>query len=223
LASGAVAVEPLQTLVRDPRPTIDGRHRVALTFDDAFSNFVTTAWPRLRAAGLPATVFVVSGHVGGTNRWGNQPAPGIPVLPLASWDALAACVAEGVEVGAHSRSHARLSRLAPPALVDEIAGSGRDVAARLGRAPLAFAYPYGDFSEAVVARVAAVYPLACTTDYRQVEVRDSVHRLPRIDMFYFQAPHALDDWGTPSCLRRIAARRRLRGLRRAWATIAGRQ
>jgi peptidoglycan/xylan/chitin deacetylase (PgdA/CDA1 family) len=223
LAGGAVAVEPLQTLASDPRPTTDGRHRVALTFDDAFSNFATTAWPRLRTAGLPVTVFVVSGHVGGTNLWGNRPAADIPVLPLASWDALAACVADGAEVGAHSRSHPHLSRVAAAALDEEIAGCGRDVAARLGRTPRAFAYPYGDYSEAIVARVATTYAVACTTEYRLVEGHDSVHCLPRLDMFYFQAPHALDDWGSPPFLRRIAARHGLRRLRRTWTALVGRQ
>jgi peptidoglycan/xylan/chitin deacetylase (PgdA/CDA1 family) len=223
LAGGAVVVEPLTALADGPDTAPDGRDRVALTFDDAFSNFATIAWPRLRDHGLPATVFVVSGHVGRSNRWGNQAAAGIPELPLASWDDLAACVASGAEVGAHSRSHPHLPRLSSSALEDEIAGSGRDVAARLGRTPRAFAYPYGEYSNDVVARVAATYAVACTTEYRHVGGHDAVHRLPRIDMFYFQAPHAFDDWGTAAFLRRLAARRRLRRLRRALSALTGGQ
>jgi hypothetical protein len=43
-----------------------------------------------------------------------------------------------------------------------------------------------------------------------------VHQLPRLDMFYFQASAALDDWGRPAFLRRIAMRRAARAVRQWW-------
>src|SRR5713101_6332064 len=54
---------------------------VAITFDDGFANF-TLAVELLADYGLPATLFVVAGHVGGTNAWGGRTDPGIPTLPL---------------------------------------------------------------------------------------------------------------------------------------------
>jgi peptidoglycan/xylan/chitin deacetylase (PgdA/CDA1 family) len=129
LASGRVSVEPLAAIVQGGDCAADGRDRVALTFDDAFENFGTVAWPRLRASGLPATVFVVSEHVGGTNRWDGVPAPGIPELPLLSWDALGACAAAGADIGAHSRTHPHLPDLPAAARQDELA-----TATRLSRA-----------------------------------------------------------------------------------------
>lgn len=216
LASGRVSVEPLAAIVGGGDRAADGRDRVAVTFDDAFENFGTFAWPRLREAGVPATVFVVSGHAGGTNRWGGAASPGIPELPLLGWDALGACAAAGADIGAHSRTHPHLSRLPASARVEELAGCRDEIAARLGVTPRSFAYPYGDCDGAVARETAAVFALACTTEYRQVEVSDSVHQLPRLDMFYFQAPDALDDWGRPAFLRRIAMRRAARAVRQWW-------
>lgn len=221
LAGGTVSVEPLAALAAGGSTAPDGRHRVAITFDDAFENFGTIAWPRLCAAGLPATVFVVSSHAGRTNRWGGVAAPGIPELPLLSWDALGRCASAGADIGAHSRTHPHLPALVAAARHDELAGCRDDIAARLGHAPSSFAYPYGDISDAVVAETAEIFARACTTEYRPVGARDSTHRLPRLDMFYFQRPGALDDWGGAPFLRRIAARRVMRRARRWWLTRGG--
>ncbi|MGE0816913.1 MAG: polysaccharide deacetylase family protein [Vicinamibacterales bacterium] len=216
LAGGTVSVEPLDALTAGADSTPDGRDRVAVTFDDAFANFGTIAWPRLESAALPATVFVVSGHVGRTNRWSGYPTPGIPELPLLPWDALGTLAEHGADIGAHSRTHASLATLSAPAMEDEVEGCRLDLAARLGRPPRSFAYPFGDVSPDAERAVSAAFALACTTEYRPIDARDSVHRLPRLDMFYFQRPGALDDWGRPAFLRRIARRRALRALRRWW-------
>src|SRR6185503_12977388 len=72
--SGRVAVVPVADLPAVP----DERDAVALTFDDGFLNFTSSAMPLLSHLGFPATVFVVSDAVGGTNAWGGMAAPGIP-------------------------------------------------------------------------------------------------------------------------------------------------
>ena len=40
-----------------------------VTFDDGYTCFDAHAWPALRARGMEATVFLVSGQIGGTNAW----------------------------------------------------------------------------------------------------------------------------------------------------------
>lgn len=216
LAGGAVRVEPLETLARADAAAADARPRVALTFDDAFENFGTYAWPRLRDRGLPATVFVVSGHAGGTNLWGGRASPGIPELPLLGWPALARLAGEGAQIGAHSRTHPHLTDLDAAALADEIAGCQQDIASHLGHIATAFCYPYGDMSDDVVAAASRHYAFACTTDHRVVAAGEPALRLPRLDMIYFQRAGAVDDWGQPSFLRRIARRRAARAVRRWW-------
>ena len=44
-------------------------HPVVITFDDGYADFVSNAWPILAETGLRATVFVVTGKVGGVADW----------------------------------------------------------------------------------------------------------------------------------------------------------
>jgi peptidoglycan/xylan/chitin deacetylase (PgdA/CDA1 family) len=44
------------------------RRAVLVTFDDAYRDFLEAAWPRLRAAGLPATLFVPTAYPGDPPR-----------------------------------------------------------------------------------------------------------------------------------------------------------
>ena len=52
--------------------------RVVLTFDDAYEDFVTTAWPLLERHGFSATMFVPTKNMGGVAAWDRgfgEPAP----------------------------------------------------------------------------------------------------------------------------------------------------
>src|SRR5688500_7677647 len=60
---------------------------IALTFDDGFASFNGAA-RLLEAHGFPATVFVVTGHVGRTNAWRGRAQNGIPTMPLLDWTEL---------------------------------------------------------------------------------------------------------------------------------------
>lgn len=189
---------------------------IALTFDDAFANFEQFAAPLLEDLGLPATVFVVTDHVGGHNDWGT---PGIahgdvPTLPLMSWDALALLAQRGVEIGAHTRSHPHLTSLSPVALADEVDGCAERIQSHIGTRPTSFAYPYGDVDHRVVAAVRHTYMRACTTELRALEVGDDCLRLARIDAYYLRAPRTLEQWGTPAFQRRLWFRAQARRVRR---------
>ena len=90
-----------------------------------------------------------------------EPSPLRPdVLP---WEALRQLASEGVTIGAHTRTHPALTRLAVAEARAEIEGSRDDLARQLGRAPRVFAYPFGDHDDAVVALVRdAGFALAVT-------------------------------------------------------------
>ncbi len=213
LASGAVRVVDLSAL-----SGLDASEEaVALTFDDGFANFADRAWPLLRDRGLPVTVFVVTDRVGETNAWGGRDEPGIPTLPLLSWDGLAALAAEGVTLGAHSRTHRDLRSLEGGALEDEVAGAGERIEKNTGRRPDTFAYPYGHWSPAAVAAVVRSYRAACTTEHRVFGQREDPSRLPRLDTYYFRRG-GLEGWGSAGFRTRVGIRRALRRMRALAAT-----
>jgi glycosyltransferase involved in cell wall biosynthesis/peptidoglycan/xylan/chitin deacetylase (PgdA/CDA1 family) len=113
---------------------------VVLTFDDGYADNAELAHPLLRRFAAPATVFAVSGRMGGTNTWSDgDPLAGRRLL---TWSQAEELRRDGVEFGAHTRSHAPLPGLDGEAARAEVEGSRDDLEERLG--PIRhFAYPYG--------------------------------------------------------------------------------
>jgi len=135
---------------------------VAVTFDDGFRNNYTDALPILRRYQIPATLFLIAGLVGATNRW--MAAADYPERPMVTWDEVREMAAAGMEIGAHTLSHPRLTEFAPAAVATEVAEARAVIERQLARPVDAFAYPYGLCNEPVVAAVAAAgYRIACTT------------------------------------------------------------
>lgn len=218
LAGGPVQVVSLEQLLRLPEETL----AVALTFDDGFANFATEAAPLLRDRGLPALLFVVTGHIGRDNRWGGRGDPGVPVLPLLDWDALGRLREMGFTLGAHTRTHPRLTRLDGSMLEAELADAAGEMERRLGERPETFAYPYGDVDQRVARAAAACYRRACTTELGPLNEAESCHRLPRIDAWYLRNPARLADWGSREFRAWLWCRRQGRRLRAALApAVAG--
>jgi len=171
-------------------PAADGRHRVALTFDDGLRSVHRHALPLLAAASAPFTVYVVSDWVGRDNRWPSQP-PGIPRFELMDWSELAELRAAGASIGGHTAGHVRLRGLAAAELARELDDSRRRIEERLGESVRHFAYPYGAHDRASVARVRAGYATAATTRLsflREPAARRDPHLLPRIDAWYLREP-----------------------------------
>jgi peptidoglycan/xylan/chitin deacetylase (PgdA/CDA1 family) len=210
LTSGAIAVVPLETLLRLPWDA----KAVAVTFDDGFANFATEAAPALLEHGVPVTLFVVSDAVGGTNAWGGRVDRTVPQLPLLGWTDLGRLVEAGVTLGAHTRTHARLATLHRTELEHQVVGCAERIRAESGCTPRTFAYPYGEAGAAAAAMVRATYTAGVTTELRALRSGDDWATLPRIDAYYLRDSRWLDVWGTPRLRRYVWLRRNLREARR---------
>jgi peptidoglycan/xylan/chitin deacetylase (PgdA/CDA1 family) len=119
----------------------------AVSFDDGLRDNYTTALPILRAYGIPATVYVSVGFIGGQNPWIGPGSPG----QMLSEDEIRALVAEGCEIGAHTMTHADLSALDYARCKSEIDRS-RDALEEITGQPIrTFAYPFGRYGPAAIA------------------------------------------------------------------------
>jgi len=78
--------------------------------------------------------------------------PPSPPAQVLGWRELCELSADGVTLGAHTRTHPALTRLPVAAARAEIVGSHDDLTRQTGRVPFAFAYPFGDHDH-VVARL----------------------------------------------------------------------
>jgi Predicted xylanase/chitin deacetylase len=83
---------------------------------------------------------------------------------VLGWYDLRQLAAQGVTLGAHSRTHPLLNRVSLQAAEAEIVGSLQDLEKKIGIAPPIFAYPHGQFTEKIVSILRhAGFALAFTT------------------------------------------------------------
>lgn len=127
------------------------RKAVLLTFDDCYRDLLEVAAPMLKARGIPALAFAVTGL--DSNEWDQK--KGTRTLPILDRDGLAELQRYGIELGAHSRTHEALPALDARALIEEVAGPAVDMEAMGLTPPRFFAYPYGEENSTVRRTVAA--------------------------------------------------------------------
>jgi len=164
---------------------------LVVTFDDAYRSVRELALPIMERLELPGTVFVPTRFAGGGQlaSW-----PGVDVyldgpdgheLAVMSWQELAGMASIGWEVGSHTRSHPRLTRLRDEELKEELGGSRQDCERQLGGPCHSVAYPYGDTDARVVAAAADAGYLAAAGLPRAHRLhRPSALNWPRIGVFY---------------------------------------
>lgn len=113
--------------------------RVFVTFDDGYEDTHRVAFPVLRRLGIPASVFLITDHIGGTNRWDR---PGVPTRQHLSEPQIEALCAAGWEMHSHTACHADVRALSDSELEDDVARSTAAVRRWTGGALYA-AYPWG--------------------------------------------------------------------------------
>jgi peptidoglycan/xylan/chitin deacetylase (PgdA/CDA1 family) len=191
--------------IRDTLEARDGQRRVAITFDDAYTDFLDNAYPVLEELGVPCTVFVPTGYIGRRNDWdtGNGALPAAGIMDEAQLARLARSPL--VELGSHTVDHRSMRGLPAPEMRRQATESKRTLEELLGRPVTAFAYPYGqlhDFSPATTRALAeAGYDIAVTTRWGSTNSAEKVLSLRRISFDEDDGPdelrakvEGLDDW-----------------------------
>lgn len=151
---------------------IDGRY-FHLSFDDGFRNIYHNAAPILKELGAPAIVFVPSSRIEidweTARRYSIESLSLNRVVETSSWDELRSYSSFGIDIGSHTRTHARLSEIDPCRMEDEIAGSKRELEDRLCLECKYFAWPYGtraDVNERALELVRSAGYAACFGAFR---------------------------------------------------------
>jgi len=147
-----------------------------LTFDDAYLNFRSRAWPILAERRLPVTLYVPVGFV---NREAPCPIRGT-TLPACTWEDLKSLAAEGAAIGSHTISHVNLVRAPLDRVDSELRDSRQILEQRLGMSVPSFCYPQGKWTRAVVHRVRSYFDSAVVAGGRRFVLgRDDRHSIPR--------------------------------------------
>lgn len=173
LLAGGYAVRPLPEIVaalasNTPLP----ERTIALTIDETHRSVYTEAWPRLRRAGLPFTLFVA------TDTLDRQS------VDAMSWSDLRDMASTpGVTIGSLGASHARLAIEDRAYVLGQMQRAADRLKAELDLTPTLAAYPYGESTPelAVILRQAG-YVAAFGQHSGVANSRDDHMLLPRFAM-----------------------------------------
>jgi glycosyltransferase involved in cell wall biosynthesis/peptidoglycan/xylan/chitin deacetylase (PgdA/CDA1 family) len=135
---------------------------VLITFDYAYADLAEYVFPVLKEKAYTATVFVTTGDVGADSS--SESSAGSAAIRSMSASDIKRWSEGGIEFGVQGRTRQDLTRLSASELEDEVAGSGADLALILGEFPRSFAYPFGDYNDAVRGLVEKTFDLAFTDD-----------------------------------------------------------
>ncbi|PTY04634.1 polysaccharide deacetylase [Opitutaceae bacterium EW11] len=165
----------------DPFPPAGNeRRKVVLTFDDGYVSAFKNALPVLRRHAFSGIQFLVADHIGDVNAWDVR--EGELSVPLMGREQVREWLAAGHEIGSHTLSHPRLTRLTAPQQRAEIRDSKAILEDMFDVPVKHFCYPYGDCDEALAEIVADAGYATASTLFEGVNTQLSpAHLLPRIE------------------------------------------
>lgn len=141
---------------------------VGLSIDDAYLSAFEEAWPLLRDADLPFTLFVATQPV-------DLGRPG-----YMTWDQIRTLANSGVTIGSQAVTHPHMPRYSLARNIKELSESADRLEQELGSRPTLFAYPYGEASlEIMTVAKEAGYTAAFGQHSGVVNTTSDMFYLPR--------------------------------------------
>lgn len=167
--------------MRDLEPYLKGELKgkvVGITFDDGYLNNLQNALPVLRQHGFTATCYGVSSLLGGTNSWDRGIVAEKPLMSLQDWQRWRD---SGMDIGSHTRTHAKLTELPADGARSQIVDSKKELEQAFGCEVRHFCYPYGWYRpEHQRMACEAGYATATTTHRGRVHADADPYTLRRI-------------------------------------------
>lgn len=117
---------------------------VIITFDDSLKNNILYAISILDKYSAKATFFTIASYIGKDTLWNHKADK---ILKHMSADEIKQLHLMGHEVGNHTLTHQRVTKLSDEQLIREFVESKAILTNLLGQEPVSLAYPYGGVNQ----------------------------------------------------------------------------
>ncbi|MEK6645623.1 MAG: polysaccharide deacetylase family protein [Candidatus Firestonebacteria bacterium] len=140
---------------------------VSITIDDGDISVYTVVLPILKKHNIPATIFVYTDYIANGGR-------------TLKWEQLKEIYNSGIEIGSHTKSHPKLTKIKETQLKIELANSKKILEKKLGIQIKYLAYPYGLYNETVEkTAIQCGYNVMFTIDFGINNKGQNIYRLKR--------------------------------------------
>jgi len=165
------------------------KRSVILTFDDGYDDSYEYAFPLLQQYGMTGTFYIVTDFVG---------RPG-----YLTWEQIQEMDAAGMQIAAHSATHADLSVVRAAELTRQLVEPKRALEEHLGHPVVHLAYPSGKYNTGtIVAAKAAGYKTAVTVVHGISHPSNAPYEVTRVRARGADTAAALTARMTPASWRR---------------------
>ena len=164
------------------RRILDSKY-VVLTFDDGCETFYDITFPILENFNFSSTIYPVAGYFGKYAKWSLKNNPDLKII---SKSMLIELHKLGVEIGAHTMDHVKLTQINKSNAISQVKESKDTLEQILGKKISSFAYPHGDFNQGtieIIKEIGFSNALTCITN--SAEQAKSVFEIPRKYITYF--------------------------------------
>ena len=173
------------------KPYLDGEKHgkvVGLTFDDGYQNNLINAAPILVKYNFSATCYIVSNRIGSSNSWDSN--KGITQRPLMNENEIFEWLSLGMDIGAHTKTHANLTSISKKQALKEIIDCKVDLECLFKVRVDDFCYPFGSVNKELENIVRDSGYLSATSMFRgKASLQTNRYLLPRIPINHRTLPH----------------------------------
>jgi peptidoglycan/xylan/chitin deacetylase (PgdA/CDA1 family) len=162
----------------------DQTEKLAITFDDAFEDFYTHAWPALKALKLPVTLFVPTGYIDNPEC---SPVIGSPDIEIEkirpmTWDQLREISDDPlITIGLHTHSHFNIIEQTDEQIEYDLSKSISRFQNEMGYKPDDFAYPKGLWDKKAQKVVKKYFKTAAIVGGTIAKIKNTqVYAIPRL-------------------------------------------
>lgn len=177
-----ISLEELIVKINSQKALFEEQY-IVLTFDDGCDKFSKTALPILQKYNFPSTIYPVAGCLGKVATW---PKEINPDLSIVSELALKELSVQGVDIGAHTMNHVKLSNCDFDIAKEEIEQSKQVLEHIIDKKITSFSYPHGVYNDNIYKLIKTLgFSNAVTCNSNFINTYSDLFLLPRKYVTYF--------------------------------------